>query len=248
MNKINTSVNNKSEVLIMSTAGNKKENKNIKALFSVVCLSIIALGLIVYFATNSKPESGTVNEPTTLEVTTEVQRAVTVTETTKRQTTTKKAASTTVKTTAPTTMEQGENNIPYKSYYKYPLNEAVANGYSEELVFDETMDDWRAHPAVDFKGKEGDKVVAINDGLVLDVYNDSMLGQVVVIDHGAKLVAKYCGLKSVSVKKGSYVDIGNAIGTLGKVPSEVKTETHLHLETTLDGKAVNPLDVMGKTE
>ena len=232
----------------MSTANSKKDNKNIKALFSAVCLCIIALGLIVYFATNSKPETGTVNEATTLEITTEVQRAVTVKETTKKQTTAAKTEKTTEKTTVPTTMEQGENNIPYKSYYKYPLTEAVENGYTEELVYSETMGDWRAHPAVDFKGSEGDKVVAINDGLVIDVYNDSMLGQVVVIDHGAKLVAKYCGLKSVSVKKGSYVDIGNEIGTLGKVPCESKNETHLHLETTLDGKSVNPLDVMGKTE
>jgi murein DD-endopeptidase MepM/ murein hydrolase activator NlpD len=230
----------------MSASNSKKENKNIKALFSVVCLCIIALGLIVYFATNTKSENNTVNEATTLEVTTEVQRPVTVTETTKRQTT--KAKTTAQKTTVPSTMEQGENNIPYKSYYKYPLDEAVVNGYSEELVYDKTMGDWRAHAAVDFKGEEGDKVVAINDGLVLDVYKDNLYSQVVVIDHGANLVAKYCGLKSVSVKKGSYVDIGNKIGTLGSVPAESALETHLHFETDLDGKPVNPLDVMGKTE
>ena len=230
----------------MSSSKSKKENRNIKALFSAVCLSIIALGLIVYFATNTKPETGTVNEATTIEITTEVQRAVTATDTTRKQTT--KKVTTTEKTTVPTTMEPGENNIPFKSYYKYPLTEAVENGYTEELVYNNTMGDWRAHPAVDFKGNEGDNVVAINDGLVLDVYSDNMYGQVVVVDHGAKLVAKYCGLKSVSVKKGSFVDIGNTIGTLGKIPCESESETHLHFETTLDGKSVNPLDVMGKTE
>ena len=231
----------------MSASNSKKENKNIKALFSIVCLCIIALGLIVYFSTNSKSDNSTVNEATTLEVTTEVQRPVTVTETTKRKTTAK-PKTTAQKTTVPSTMEQGENNIPYKSYYKYPLNETVVNGYTEELVYDKTMGDWRAHAAVDFKGKEGDKVVAINDGLVLDVYKDNLYSQVVVIDHGANLVARYCGLKSVSVKKGSYVDIGNAIGNLGSVPAESELETHLHFETELDGKNVNPLDVMGKTE
>lgn len=230
----------------MSTS-NRKENKNIKALFSVVCLCIIALGLIVYFSTNSKTDNNTVNEATTLEVTTEVQRAVTIKETTKKQTT--KAKTTEAKTTTePSTMEQGENNIPYKSYYKYPLSEAVVNGYSEELVYDKTMGDYRAHAGVDFKGNKGDKVVAINDGLVLNVYKDSLYGQVVEIDHGGKLVAKYSGLKSVSVKKGSYVDIGNTIGTLGAIPAESSLEAHLHFETKLDGKSVNPLDVMGKTE
>jgi len=69
-----------------------------------------------------------------------------------------------------------------------------------------------------------------------------------VIDHGGKLVAKYCGLKSIGVKKGSYVTIGGKIGTLGKVPCENASDTHLHFETLLDGKSVNPLDVMGKLE
>jgi len=52
----------------------------------------------------------------------------------------------------------------------------------------------------------------------------------------------------VSVKKGSYVNIGNTIGTLGSVPIESKSSPHLHLETKVGGKTVNPLNVMGKTE
>ncbi len=231
----------------MSTSKSKKENKNIKALFSVVCLCIIALGMIVYFSSQNKTTDNQVNEQTTLEVTTEVQNPVTIRETTTEKTTksAKQAPSTTAE---PSTMELGESNTPYKSYYKYPLGEAVVNGYSEELVFNKTMGDWRAHTAVDFKGSEGDSVVAINDGLVLDVYKDNMYSQVVVIDHGGKLVAKYCGLKSVTVKKGKYVSIGNKIGTLGKIPAENADDVHLHFETKLGGNTVNPLDVMGKTE
>lgn len=231
----------------MSTSNSKKENKNIKALFSVVCLCIISLGLIVYFSTNSKVKTeNQVNENTTLAVTTEVQNPVTVKETTTAAPTTKKV--TKPQPTEPSSMEQGDSNTPYKSYYKYPLGESVLGGYSEELVYNKTLGDYRAHAAVDFKGAEGDMVIAINDGLVLDVYSDSMYGQVVVIDHGGKLVARYCGLNSASVKKGSRVTIGKAIGTLGKVPCEAADDSHLHFETILDGKAVNPLDVMGKLE
>lgn len=231
---------------------NKKENKNIRALFSVVCLCIIALGLIVYFSTNSSSKNDAVNEATTIEETTEVQRAVTgVTETTEKATakhTEKSTAESSKTTTEKVTMEQGKNNIPYKSYYKYPLTEAVAKGYSEELTYDKTMDDYRAHTAVDFKGEEDDKVVAINDGIVTNVYTDDMYGIVVEVDHGGKLVARYCGLKSASVKKGTYLNIGNAIGVLGTVPCETGDGVHLHFETLLDGKKVNPLDAMSKTE
>lgn len=229
------------------SASKRKENKNIKALFSVICLCIISLGLIVYLSTNTKPEKKTVNEQTTIvESTTEAQRAVTVTQTTTKAQTTKKQASTT--TTQPSTMKQSDNNTPYKSFYKYPLSEAVAKGYSEELVYDDTMGDYRAHSAVDFVGSNGDKVVAVNDGLVTQVYTDDMYGMVVEIDHGGSFVVKYCGLDSASVKKGQYVDIGNTIGTLGKVPCEIAQGSHLHLEAQYDGKTVNPLDVMGKTE
>lgn len=231
----------------MSTS-KRKENKNIKALFSVICICIISLGLIVYLSTNTKQEKKSVDEQTTItQATTEAQHAVTVTETTTKAQTTKQNITTTT-TTEPSSMQVGENNTPYKSYYKYPLSEAVAKGYSEELVFDDTMQDYRAHGAVDFVGGNGDKVVAVNDGLVTKVYKDDMYGIVVEIDHGGSFVAKYCGLDSASVKKGQYVDIGNAIGTLGKIPCESAQGSHLHFEATYDGKTVNPLDVMGKTE
>lgn len=240
----------------MSDNTNRKENKNIKALFSVVCLCIISLGLIVYFSQTGTKQNDTVNENQTLKITTQrvtdVQRAVTVTETEPSETQSNPTQAQTEKKrkkeTESTSFPEEKNNIPYKSYYKYPLTEAVVKGYTEELVFDETMGDRRAHPAVDFTGNSNDDITAINDGVVIDVYTDNMLGNVVVIDHGAKLVARYCGLESVSVKKGSTVDIGNKIGTLGKVPCESAQGVHLHFETKLDGKYVNPLDVMGKTE
>lgn len=223
-----------------------KENKNIRALFSVVCLCIIALGLVVYFSMQTGDDN-VVDEQTTITVenTTQVQKPVTnVTETKKQTATTKKAQTTTQKTT----MDQMESNTPFKSYYKYPLGEAIAKGYTQELTYDDTMGDFRAHTAVDFKGNQGDDVVAINDGLVLKVYNDNLYGVVVEIDHGGKLVAKYCGLESATVKAGDSVSINQPIGTLGKIPCESAQEMHLHFETAVDGQVVNPLDVMGKTE
>lgn len=231
---------------MFASNSNKKESKNIKALFSVICLCIIALGLIVYFATNSKDK--VVNEPTTIVETTEVHHAVTVTE--KKETTTAKITEpkTTEKPTEASTMPVDENNTPYKSYYKYPLTEKVVNGYSEELVLNKTMGDYRAHAGVDFAGKKGDKVVAINNGIVTKVYTDDMYGIVVEIDHGGTLIAKYCGLESASVKKGTKIDIGNTIGTLGKIPCEEALDSHLHFECMFDGKTVNPLDAMSKTE
>lgn len=233
----------------MTTSNSKRENKNTKALFSVICLCIIALGMIVYFSTTNA-KNDPVDQQTTLVETTEAAHPVTLKETTtsKAGTTKKAQAQTTKATTQSSTMPMEKSNTPYESYYKYPLTDAVSRGYSQELTFDETMQDYRAHCAVDFSGKKDEKVVAINDGLVTKVYTDDMYGLCVEIDHGGKLVVAYCGLESANVKKGEYVDIGNQIGTLGTVPCESKSQSHLHFVAKLEGKTVNPLDVMSKTE
>ncbi len=228
----------------MSTQSKSKNSgRNLKVLFTVVCVSIIAVGVIVYFSTNSADD---VNEPTTIADTTAVQRAVTVEDTT--VSTTAQTTQATTKKEEDTSMPESDKNTPYKSYYEYPVTEAVLQGYSEELVKNDTMGDYRSHTAVDFSAEAGENVKAINDGIVLDVYNDALLGMTVEIDHGGKLVAKYCGMDSVSVKKGSTVEIGQEIGTIGAVPFESSLESHLHFETQVDGKYVDPLTVMGKTE
>lgn len=225
-----------------------KGNKNLRALFSVICISIIALGLIVYFSTRTSGND-TVNEPTTIVDTTKaVQNPVTVKETTTEPTTEPTTKETTEATTQSTSMPLSDTNTPYVSFYKYPIGEAVLKGYTEDPVYNETMDYYKYHTAIDFKGDEGTDVYAVNDGRVLSVYNDAMLGLTVEIDHGGKLVAKYSGLEVVNVAKGDSVMIGATIGTLGKVPFEASGECHLHFETRLDGDAVNPLDVMGKTD
>lgn len=236
----------------------KPNNKNLKALFSVICLCIVALGLIVYFSTQSSKTTD-VNEATTVTETTvkkhvattaaESTAAQSAQKTTQTKTTKKSSAGKSAKTTTEIpSMSAGDTNVPYKSFYKYPCDETTLAGFSQELVENKTMGDYRAHTAVDFKAAAGAKIVAVNDGLVRSVKKDALLGTVVEIDHGGKLVARYCGMDTVTVGAGDYVTIGQNIGTLGSVPFEASEENHLHFETLLDGKYVNPLDVMGKTE
>lgn len=240
----------------MATSGReKKENKNLRALFSVICLSIIALGMIVYFSTQTVGSNSSVGEQTTLKVeekTSQVQNRVEgVSDTTKSGTTKNAEKETTKKKESKKespTMEMTDTNTPFKSFYKYPIDESVLSGFSEELTLNKTMGDYRAHGAVDFKGSLGCKVSAVNDGLVLQVQKDTLLGSVITIDHGGNFIVKYCGLDVMNVSAGDYVTMGQNIGTLGVVPFEAEDEAHLHLEATINGETINPLDVMGKTD
>ncbi len=99
-----------------SNSNAKRGNKNLRALFSVICISNIALGLIVYFSTSTG--NNPVNEPTTIADTTQpVQRSVTVEDTTEEDTTEKQTETQTVPES--TSMALLDTNTPYKSFYKY---------------------------------------------------------------------------------------------------------------------------------
>lgn len=173
-----------------------------------------------------------------------------------KKTTTKPAVSTTEGTTAPptavapsegVTMDANDNNIPYKSFYAFPLSEVVNKDFSNgNLVYSITMGDYRSHNGTDFDGKDGDSVKAINSGLVLSVTKDEMWGTVVEIDHGNKMVVKYCGLKETNLIAGTTVAQNGEIGSIGAIPIEAADGTHLHMEVRIDGKLVNPVEAMNK--
>ncbi len=166
------------------------------------------------------------------------------TTTTSPSTTTTTSVSTTVKPSAPSEIVI-DTQVPYSSYYLNPVGGKVTKFYSDELVFSETMNDYRTHTGVDFEADVGETVYAINKGTVTAVYDDALLGKVVEIDHAHNVVAKYCSVET-SLKVGDKVSIGQSIGTLGKIPLEAKEESHLHLEITHNGTLVDPIDLMSK--
>lgn len=138
--------------------------------------------------------------------------------------------------------------IKQNEFFSYPLSETVSNGYSDgSLVKSATTDDWRTHNGTDFPAAEGDIVKAINNGVVTAVYDDSLWGTVVEIDHGNKMTARYCGLgKGSTVSVGDKIKANDKVGNLGTIPIESAEKAHLHLEIRVDGVLKNPLEAMGK--
>ena len=63
-------------------------------------------------------------------------------------------------------------------------------------------------------------------------------GNTVFIDHGQGLISMYCHLSEIGVEKGQAVDVGEAIGLVGKTGRV--TGAHLHFGTYLNGNAVDP--------
>ncbi len=131
--------------------------------------------------------------------------------------------------------------------YAWPVKGEIASPFSlEVLAYDETMGDWRTHSGVDISAPKGTRVLAMSSGTVRRVYEDDLMGATVVIDHGEGLVSYYHNLTtSPTVSEGDTVVTGTVIGAVGDTAmAETGRPSHLHLEVSLDGRAVDPVDYL----
>lgn len=124
-----------------------------------------------------------------------------------------------------------------------PSKGSVLKDYSgDELVYSETMEDWRTHNGIDFAAETGDQVVAACSGTVKKVYKDDMLGITVEIEHANGVVSRYSGLQSLDfITEGKKVNTGDIIGGVGASGAlEQETRSHLHFEIVRNGEYENP--------
>jgi len=127
--------------------------------------------------------------------------------------------------------------------YVMPVKGEIIRGYSAgDLVYDETMADWRTHNGIDIACAEGTEVVAVGDGTVISAVKDELRGGVVTIEHEGGIISSYYGLGgSGEVKQGQRVDAGQLIGyTAANIKTESMLQPHLHLEITRDGLFIDP--------
>ncbi len=124
--------------------------------------------------------------------------------------------------------------------YVSPKSGAVLQAFSgDELVYNETMRDWRTHNGMDIAGKDGDKVKSPAAGTVTRAEKDPLWGGVVEIEAG-DVTVRVCGLTSLSVKQGQTVSRGDALGSLGELPAESALPAHIHVEFVQSGALADP--------
>ncbi len=141
--------------------------------------------------------------------------------------------------------DDGSDDKPTGGDDKYLLpienNASVSCGY--EFVFDKTLDRYAVHQAMDFEGKAGDKVVAVQDGTVTKVVTDHILKEnYVTIQHkdGVTSTYKYIVAKE-GLKEGATVKRGEVIGEIAAAGGmEMNQGEHLHFEMSVNGKTVDP--------
>lgn len=118
----------------------------------------------------------------------------------------------------------------------------IAECSVDELVYCETMEDWRTHNGMDIAAKVGDPVKAAANGTVSEVYKDELLGVVVEIDHGDGISSLYANLQNSDfISVGKTVQAGDIIGGVGESGAlEANAEPHLHFEVKKNNEYKNP--------
>lgn len=145
---------------------------------------------------------------------------------------------------SPSQPETEETAASVATFFVNPVLGDIIKDFSDtELQYSLTMCDMRLHTGVDIAADAGTPVIASGEGTVIAVYTDAMYGNVVEIDHGNGITAKYCGLNGEPcVKVGEKVDTSTQLGAIDVIPCESVEQRHLHLEFYKNGKPVSPMN------
>ncbi len=129
-----------------------------------------------------------------------------------------------------------------------PLDGTTVTVFSmTELLYDETMADWRTHDGLDIQAAEGDAVKTAAAGTVQQVVDDELMGTTVVIEHAGGYTTQYSSLQpEPPVRQGQTVSAGDIIGTVGSTAAaENNMGPHLHFSVSKDGKIIDPAEYVG---
>lgn len=123
-----------------------------------------------------------------------------------------------------------------------PLDGTTVTVFSmSELLYDETMADWRTHEGLDIQAAEGDAVKTAAAGEVISVTRDELMGTTVCIAHSGGYVTKYSSLQeNPPISQGQKLSAGDIVGYVGTAAAEASMGPHLHFAVEKDGTLIDP--------
>ncbi len=126
-----------------------------------------------------------------------------------------------------------------------PVSGLVTQLYSEdELIYNETLGDWRTHNGIDYAASLGEEVIAPIAGEVTALYTDGNWGGVVELLDAQGYTWRFCGVENSTLQAGEHVEIGRVIGEIGIISAESAMDPHLHLEILHNGQYQDPADFL----
>ena len=200
-----------------------------RALYIALALCVVAAGVTGYLVTNRKAptQQASANQPVV-----DVKPPVV----------------TPVKPDLPAQEEPEEEEPPVEAAAQLlpqvvsPLDGTTVTVFSmSELLYDETMADWRTHEGLDIQAAEGDAVKTAAAGEVTSVTRDELMGTTVCITHSGGYVTKYSSLQdNPPISEGQQLAAGDIVGYVGTAAAEASMGPHLHFAVEKDGSLIDP--------
>ena len=247
-----------------SSQKNKASRKEKIGFFTAFSVCLVAVGLALWSTYSSIGgfENSNVTEDTTYVAyynpTQQVDNQVTGVTVTEKETeetippTTEKVTETTEE--SPTIPYTGDSEtlqtmLQVSATLDYPVDSSkIVKEYSQDAVYNKTMGDYRAHTGVDFEAAANETVMCMCDGVVEDIYKDSMYGWVIKVVNG-NFAVYYCGVnEEVFCRVGDQVSRNTSIATVGEIPCESADPAHLHIEVKVGDKTIDPLLIISSEE
>lgn len=128
-----------------------------------------------------------------------------------------------------------------------PVSGVIAKGHDTSIqVFSATTGDYRIHLGVDMTTVEDAPVMAAADGVISQIWDDPLMGKCLAISHSGDCYTIYKNLDTTlpdDITVGAGVTAGQQIGMVGETATlELAEEPHLHMEMTVKGLAVDPME------
>ena len=128
-----------------------------------------------------------------------------------------------------------------------PVSGKLSKVHSAEVqVFSQTLQEYRVHLGIDILTEADAQVFAAADGSVSKIWQDPMMGWCVAISHSGECVTVYKNLAkelAEGISEGVAVQKGQLLGQVGdSALLELADEPHLHMEMTVKGLQVDPMD------
>lgn len=125
----------------------------------------------------------------------------------------------------------------------WPIVGDVLINYSmDQTIYFPTLEQYKYNPAIVISATQGENIAAAADGRVTSVGYDSVIGNTVVMDLGNGYELTYGQLDNIIVSEGSYVSVGDNIGTVASPTKYYSLEgANVYFMLTKDGQPVNPM-------
>ena len=131
--------------------------------------------------------------------------------------------------------------------FALPVGGVLSKKHSVDTqVFSPTLNEYRVHLGIDIATEEAAPVFAMAQGTVAQIWEDPMMGWSIAISHTGDAVTVYKNLSKQfadGITVGAEVEAGQLLGSVGdSAMIEIAEEPHLHVEMTVKGLQVDPLD------